>query len=48
MKEAYRVGHKHAELGKSAKENPYSGKEEKEEFKKGFYDWLKKNQKYPR
>ena len=44
MKEAYRSGYKYAELGKSVKENPYSGKEEKEEFIKGFYAWLMKSQ----
>ena len=44
MKESYKTGYKYAELGKSVKENPYSGKEEKEEFVKGFYQWLIKKQ----
>ena len=40
MKEAYRQGYRYAEMGKPASRNPYSGKEDRELFNKGYYAWL--------
>ena len=46
MKEAYRQGYSYAEMGKPASRNPYSGKEDRELFNKGYYAWLIQAQKY--
>ena len=41
---AWRTGWDTAEEGRAASTNPYRGKEDKEDFDKGFYAWLMWNQ----
>ena len=41
---AWRTGWFAAEAGRAASTNPYRGKEDKEDFDKGFYAWLMWNQ----
>ena len=38
---AFKTGWKAAELGKSARDNPYKGKPDYDDFREGFYEWLK-------
>jgi hypothetical protein len=38
---AFKSGYIAAELGKSVNTNPYRGKPDSDDFRKGFYQWLK-------
>jgi hypothetical protein len=38
---AFKSGYISAEMGKSVNTNPYRGKPDSDDFRKGFYQWLK-------
>jgi hypothetical protein len=38
---AFKSGYIAAEMGKSVNTNPYRGKPDSDDFRKGFYQWLK-------